>query len=51
MTYEMIKLMLDEAIMDGTIRNYHTTSVNGQDVFYIEDHDGNQRVHRVGQED
>ena len=49
MTFEMIKIMLDEAQMDGTIRGYWTTSVNGQDIFYVDDNDGNQRVVKVGE--
>ena len=49
MTFNTIKLMLDEAMMDGTIRNYWFTSVNGQDVFYVDDNDGNQRVVKVGE--
>lgn len=44
MTFETIRLALEEQLMDGNIRNYYHTSVNGQDVFYVDDHDGNQRV-------
>ena len=49
MTFEMIKIMLDQAEMDGSIRGYWTTSVNGQDIFYVDDNDGNQRVVKVGE--
>ena len=49
MTFDTIKLMLDEAMMDETIKDYWHTSVNGQDVFYVCDHDGNQRVVKVSE--
>ena len=49
MTFETIKIMLDEAIMDGVIRSYNYTCVNGQELFYVMDNDDNQRVVKVSE--